>query len=43
MTIESAIPDHLQRPRTRHIRVPSDYTPPYPSFSADFGPQSPRS
>ena len=38
MTIESAIPDHLQRTRTRPIRVPDDYAPPYPSYSARFRP-----
>ena len=38
MTIESAIPDHLQRARTRPIRVPGDYAPPYPSYSARFRP-----
>jgi aldoxime dehydratase len=38
MTIESAIPEHLRRARTRHIRVPGDYAPPYPSYSARFQP-----
>jgi aldoxime dehydratase len=38
LAIESAIPDHLQRVRTRPIRVPSDYVPPYPSYSARFRP-----
>ena len=32
--MESAIPEHLQCPRTRHRRVGDDYTPPYPSFVA---------
>jgi aldoxime dehydratase len=32
--MESAIPSHLQCPRSRHRRVPDDYVPPYPSFVA---------
>jgi aldoxime dehydratase len=36
--MESAIPDHLQCPRTRHKRVPDDHEPPYPSFVARFKP-----
>ena len=36
--MESAIPEHLQCPRTRHRRVPDDYTPPYPSTVARFKP-----
>ncbi|MGY4514364.1 hypothetical protein ACVIN2_007818 [Bradyrhizobium sp. USDA 3650] len=32
--MESAIPLHLETPRTRHKRVPDDYQPPYPSFVA---------
>lgn len=32
--MESAIPEHLRSERTRHRRVPDDYTPPYPSFVA---------
>ena len=32
--MESAIPPHLQCPRSRPRRVPDDYTPPYPSFVA---------
>lgn len=36
--MESAIPQHLQCPRTRHRRVPDDYTPPYPSTVARFKP-----
>ena len=35
---ESAIPAHLQRPRVRTVRVPGDYEPPYPSFSARYRP-----
>ncbi len=30
----SAIPSHLQCPRSRHRRVPDDDVPPYPSFVA---------
>jgi aldoxime dehydratase len=36
--MESAIPIHLQTPRTRHKRVPDDYAPPYPSFVARHKP-----
>jgi len=36
--MESAIPEHLQCPRTRQRRVPDDYTPPYPSTVARFKP-----
>ena len=36
--MESAIPEHLQCPRTRHRRVPNDYAPPYPSFVARHRP-----
>lgn len=32
--MESAIPAHLQCPRSRPRRVPDDYAPPYPSFVA---------
>ena len=32
--MESAIPTHLQCPRSRPRRVPDDYVPPYPSFVA---------
>jgi aldoxime dehydratase len=32
--MESAIPEHLQTVRSRHRRVPDDYSPPYPSFVA---------
>jgi aldoxime dehydratase len=32
--MESAIPEHLRCPRSRHRRVPDDYEPPYPSFVA---------
>ena len=32
--MESAIPLHLQCPRSRQRRVPDDYEPPYPSFVA---------
>jgi len=34
--MESAIPLHLETPRTRHKRVPDDYQPPYPSFVARY-------
>ena len=37
--MDSAIPLHLRTPRTRHKRVPDDYTPPYPSFVARHKPQ----
>ena len=36
--MESAIPAHLQCPRTRHRRVADDYVPPYPSFVARHAP-----
>jgi len=36
--MESAIPQHLQCPRTRHRRVSDDYVPPYPSAVARFKP-----
>jgi aldoxime dehydratase len=36
--MESAIPLHLETPRTRHKRVPDDYQPPYPSFVARYKP-----
>ena len=36
--MESAIPGHLQCPRTRQRRVDEDYQPPYPSFVARFRP-----
>jgi aldoxime dehydratase len=36
--MESAIPAHLQCPRTRLRRVPDDYEPPYPSFVARHAP-----
>jgi len=36
--MESAIPLHLEIPRTRHKRVPDDYQPPYPSFVARYKP-----
>jgi len=36
--MESAIPLHLETPRTRHRRVPDDYRPPYPSFVARYKP-----
>ena len=36
--MESAIPKHLQCPRTRQRRVPDDYSPPYPSTVARFKP-----
>jgi aldoxime dehydratase len=38
MTMESAIPPHLETARTRHRRVPDDYQPPYPSFVARYKP-----
>jgi len=40
--MESAIPQHLECPRTRHRRVPDDYTPPYPSMVARFKPSVER-
>ena len=36
--MESAIPEHLRCPRTRHRRVSDDYEPPYPSFVARHKP-----
>jgi aldoxime dehydratase len=36
--MESAIPQHLQRQRTRHRRISDDYNPPYPSIVARFDP-----
>jgi aldoxime dehydratase len=36
--MESAIPLHLQRQRTRHRRISDDYNPPYPSIVARFDP-----
>jgi len=36
--MESAIPSHLQCPRTRQRRVDDDYAPPYPSFVARHAP-----
>ncbi len=36
--MESAIPAHLRTERTRHRRVPDDYTPPYPSYVARHRP-----
>ena len=36
--MESAIPQHLQRQRTRHRRISDDYNPPYPSVVARFDP-----
>ncbi len=32
--MDSAIPGHLQCPRTRHRRIPDDYAPPHPSAVA---------
>jgi aldoxime dehydratase len=40
--MESAIPAHLQCPRTRQRRVPDDYVPPYPSFVARHAPSVQR-
>lgn len=37
-TMESAIPAHLKTARSRHRRVPDDYSPPYPSFVARHKP-----
>ncbi len=37
--MESAIPEHLKSARTRHRRVPDDYSPPYPSFVARHKPK----
>jgi aliphatic aldoxime dehydratase len=36
--MESAIPEHLKTVRSRHRRVPDDYSPPYPSFVARHKP-----
>ncbi len=36
--MESAIPPHLKTDRSRHRRVPDDYSPPYPSFVARHKP-----
>jgi aldoxime dehydratase len=36
--MESAIPDHLQCPRTRQRRIPDDYAPPYPAAVARYKP-----
>jgi aldoxime dehydratase len=36
--MESAIPKHLECPRTRHRRIADDFTPPYPSTVARFKP-----
>ena len=36
--MESAIPSHLQCPRTRPVRASEDYTPPYPSWVARIDP-----
>lgn len=36
--MESAIPAHLKTVRSRHRRVPDDYSPPYPSFVARHKP-----
>ena len=36
--MESAIPEHLKTARSRHRRVPDDYSPPYPSFVARHKP-----
>jgi aldoxime dehydratase len=36
--MESAIPGHLQCPRTRHRRISDDYVPPYPSAVARYKP-----
>src|ERR1043165_9154492 len=40
--MESAIPKHLQCPRTRPKRIGDDYTPPYPSMVARFKPSVSR-
>jgi hypothetical protein len=34
--LESAIPEHLQKPRTVPARTPPDYQPPVPAYSARF-------
>ena len=36
--MESAIPKHLECPRTRQRRIPDDYTPPFPATVARFKP-----
>ena len=36
--MESAIPSHLQCPRSRHRRIPADYAPPYPAWVARHAP-----
>lgn len=36
MTLESAIPDHLVRERTQPSKLPENYDPPFPAFSARF-------
>src|SRR5215469_1045979 len=36
--MESAIPQHLQCPRSRPRRIADDYNPPYPSIVARFDP-----
>ena len=36
--MESAIPSHLECPRTRQRRVPDDYAPPYPAWVARHRP-----
>lgn len=40
--MESAIPAHLQCPRTRDARASADYTPPNPAYVARFGTQVQR-
>jgi aldoxime dehydratase len=40
--MESAIPSHLQCPRTRHRRVPDDYQPPFPATVARYKPSVTR-
>ncbi len=40
--MESAIPDHLEKPRTRPSRLRQGCTPPYPSFVARFTPSVER-
>ena len=37
-SLESAIPPHLQCPRTRQRRVSDDYQPPFPSTVARYDP-----
>ncbi|KJX94072.1 hypothetical protein TI39_contig4220g00014 [Zymoseptoria brevis] len=36
MELESAIPAHLQQPRTVPARTPDNYQPPVPAYSARF-------